>query len=65
MASSKSKKSTRNTAKNKETRPATGTSVSKAGHGQIAERAYQIWQENGRPMGQDLNDWLQAEREID
>lgn len=30
----------------------------------IAERAYHIWQEQGRPHGRDLDHWLQAEREI-
>ncbi len=30
----------------------------------IAERAYQIWQESGRPHGRDQEHWLQAEREL-
>lgn len=30
----------------------------------VAERAYQIWQARGRPNGQDVEHWLQAEREI-
>jgi hypothetical protein len=30
----------------------------------IAARAYEIWQANGCPDGQDLEHWLQAEREL-
>ncbi len=30
----------------------------------IAARAYQIWQESGRPNGRDQDHWLQAEREL-
>ncbi len=33
-------------------------------HEKIAERAYQIWQANGRPDGQDQEHWFQAEREL-
>jgi Protein of unknown function (DUF2934) len=31
---------------------------------QIEERAYQIWEREGRPDGHDLDHWLQAEAEI-
>jgi len=31
---------------------------------QIAKRAYDLWHRRGRVHGGDLNDWLQAEREI-
>jgi hypothetical protein len=31
-------------------------------HEQIAARAYQLWEVNGRPAGTDLENWLQAER---
>lgn len=30
----------------------------------VAERAYQLWDEQGRPEGHDFANWLQAEREI-
>jgi hypothetical protein len=30
----------------------------------IRERSYQIWEQEGRPEGQDLDHWLQAEREL-
>ncbi len=30
----------------------------------IAVRAYGIWQEQGRPAGQDVQHWLQAEAEL-
>lgn len=30
----------------------------------IAERAYSIWEERGRPEGQDLEHWLEAERRL-
>lgn len=31
-------------------------------HEQIAARAYQLWEVNGRPAGTDLENWLQAEQ---
>jgi Protein of unknown function (DUF2934) len=31
----------------------------------IRERAYAIWEEEGRPEGQHLNHWFRAEAEID
>ena len=31
----------------------------------IRERAYAIWEEEGRPGGQHLNHWFRAEAEID
>src|SRR6476620_5569889 len=31
---------------------------------QIAQRAQVIWEESGRPLGRDLEFWLQAESEI-
>jgi hypothetical protein len=30
----------------------------------IRERAYAIWEQEGRPDGQDLDHWLRAEAEI-
>jgi hypothetical protein len=30
----------------------------------IAQRAYQIWEQHGHQPGRELDDWLQAEREI-
>jgi hypothetical protein len=30
----------------------------------IRERAYQIWEHEGRPHGKDFEHWLQAEREL-
>lgn len=32
-----------------------------ASHEQIARRAYQIWEANGRPAGTDCEDWFEAE----
>ena len=31
---------------------------------QIRLRAYELWEEAGRPVGQDREHWLQAEREV-
>lgn len=31
---------------------------------QIRQRAYELYEEQGREDGQDLNDWLRAEAEI-
>ena len=33
-------------------------------HRQIAERAYTIWQREGRPLGLERAHWLQAEHEL-
>jgi hypothetical protein len=33
-------------------------------HGEIAFRAYQIYQERGYTPGDPMQDWLQAEREL-
>ncbi len=30
----------------------------------IRERAYHIWESKGKPQGQDVNFWVQAEKEI-
>ena len=30
----------------------------------IAERAYHRWQQRGSPEGSDLDDWLEAEKEL-
>jgi hypothetical protein len=40
-----------------------GTSSRKAGGPTTAERAYQIWESEGRPHGRDVQHWLQAEAE--
>jgi hypothetical protein len=31
---------------------------------QIAQRAFQIWEQSGRRPGRDLENWLQAEAEL-
>jgi hypothetical protein len=33
-------------------------------HQQIASRAYQLWQNRGRPWGTPETDWLEAEHEL-
>ena len=33
-------------------------------HDSIAARAHQLWEQQGRPAGRDLDNWLQAEREL-
>ena len=30
----------------------------------IAERAHKIWEQEGRPLGHDLEHWLRAEQEL-
>jgi DUF2934 family protein/uncharacterized protein DUF5677 len=35
-----------------------------AGHSKISQRAYEIFEARGRHHGHDLDDWLQAEREL-
>jgi hypothetical protein len=33
-------------------------------HEEISQRAQAIWEQRGRPEGEDANNWLQAEREL-
>jgi hypothetical protein len=33
-------------------------------HHEIAERAYQIWEREGKPRGRDTEHWLMAEAEL-
>ena len=33
-------------------------------HEDIAERAHKIWEQEGQPLGQDLDHWLRAEQEL-
>jgi Protein of unknown function (DUF2934) len=42
----------------------TQTAESHPTHEEIALRAYQIYAERGGAHGQDVDDWLQAEREL-
>ena len=57
------------TASTRETKPAVVAAIS-SGEGQstreeaIRERAYAIWEGEGRPDGKDLDHWLRAETEI-
>jgi len=38
--------------------------VDSPSHQEIAERAFSLFQARGCAVGQDLDDWLQAEREL-
>jgi hypothetical protein len=33
-------------------------------HTDIAQRAHEIWEQSGRPEGQETEHWLRAEREL-
>ena len=44
--------------------PGAWTSQPKVPHDKIAARAYEKWCQRGRPPGTDLQDWLEAEREL-
>jgi hypothetical protein len=35
------------------------------GRGQVRARAYELWEQAGRPAGQDLEFWLEAERQLE
>jgi len=37
---------------------------SKVSRDEVAQRAYQLWEAAGRPVGRDLEYWLQAESEL-
>ena len=36
----------------------------KVPHEKIAQRAHEKWVKRGRPQGTDMQDWLEAEREL-
>ena len=40
------------------------TSARSATPEQISKRAYEIWNERGRPLGREVEHWLEAEREL-
>jgi hypothetical protein len=43
----------------------TGSSAAPTGvSDRIAQRAYEIWMQSGRPNGHDQEHWFQAEREL-
>ena len=44
--------------------PASNPGAGKATREQIAKRAYEIWIAKGRPVGRDIENWQQAEREL-
>jgi hypothetical protein len=47
-----------------ETSPAVSTSSPERPKETTEERAYRIWEMNGRPHGKDMEFWLQAETEL-
>ena len=44
--------------------PIPAVNENKSTEEQIAQRAYKLWQQRGGQHGNDLADWLQAERQI-
>lgn len=44
--------------------PDTSTSTALTGSDAISRRAYEIWEREGRPEGNDMRHWLQAEQEL-
>jgi hypothetical protein len=42
----------------------TATATAPITHEQIAERARQIWEQHGRPQGEDERNWREAERQL-
>jgi len=42
----------------------TATATLSITHEQIAERARQIWEQHGRPQGEDEQNWREAERQL-
>ena len=69
MSDPESQEVTTSTATTPQTEPGVEAAIS-SGEGQpdreqaIRERAYTIWEEEGRPEGQHLHHWLRAEAEI-
>jgi len=70
MKRSTDQKATTSTAATRQTEPEVVAAIS-SGDGQaikeqiIRERAYAIWEQEGRPDGRHLDHWLRAEAEID
>ena len=70
MKRSTDQKATTSTAATRLTEPEVVAAIS-SGDGQaikeqiIRERAYAIWEQEGRPDGRHLDHWLRAEAEID
>ena len=70
MKRSMDQKATTSTAATRQTEPEVVAAIS-SGDGQggkeevIRERAYAIWEEEGRPEGCDLDHWLRAEADLD
>jgi hypothetical protein len=66
--SSSASKTSKTTAKAKTTtkrsQPAPKKKAAPAGPDQIACLAYEIWQQQGRPQGRDLDNWIQAEHQL-
>lgn len=56
----------RSTAEAQESQEAGGTATATMtlDHDQIAERAREIWEQRGRPYGQDEQNWREAERQL-
>jgi hypothetical protein len=46
------------------TTPAPAAKVGAPSKDAVAKRAYEIWVAKGRPVGKDLENWQQAEREL-
>jgi hypothetical protein len=44
--------------------PAVGSEHDETVRARIAARAHELWQQRGEGHGSDLEDWLQAEREL-
>jgi len=45
-------------------KPKAGTALSADLQARIRERAYELWEHDGRPEGRDHAHWQQAEREV-
>jgi Protein of unknown function (DUF2934) len=69
MKRSMDQKASTSTAATQQTEPEVVAAISSAdgqvaGEQAIRERAYAIWEEEGRPEGRHLDHWLRAEAEI-
>jgi hypothetical protein len=58
---SKTAKAKNNT---KQSQPAPKKKAAPASPDQIACLAYEIWQQQGRPQGRELDHWIQAEHQL-
>lgn len=65
MSKSRQHNSPESGIKNGDTRSSADATEKRFNHSRIASRAYDLWQDRGRPEGSAEEDWFEAERELE